>query len=374
MIMFRQHKRKQKFKLELRLAKIAIEMYIDQSEFPIEEHVKISCPQSCQINKNSILNDNSKINASSFIAKLASCTACGKERDFERNMFFVEPDSEPITTDEPPEKVLDWLEDLGQGVSGQVVKMRHTPTGKICAVKQMRRIGDEEDRRIFNDLKVILSCKYENIVSSCGYFITSSEVWICMEIMSISFDRLLKLRNNPLPEHVLGVMAGSTLKALAYLKDKLNYIHRDIKPSNILISEDGKIKICDFGISGQLYNSRARSRGVGCIQYMAPERFDINRDHYDIRSDVWSLGITLYELATNSMPYSGSSEFEVSSTILYKEPPRLPKEGNFSEAFHDFIALCLTKNDEERPKCFELIDHPFITSHVHASVRLNELL
>ncbi|KAG9508376.1 Dual specificity mitogen-activated protein kinase kinase 7, partial [Fragariocoptes setiger] len=100
----------------------------------------------------------------------------------------------------------------------------------------------------------------------------------------------------------------------------------DVKPSNILINERGDIKLCDFGISGRLIDSKARTRSAGCVAYMAPERLDPKYKTYDIRADVWSLGITMIELATGVCPYSNKSDFYVIDRVINGDPPTLPSD------------------------------------------------
>ncbi|XP_059610293.1 dual specificity mitogen-activated protein kinase kinase hemipterous-like isoform X2 [Phlebotomus argentipes] len=253
--------------------------------------------------------------------------------------------------------------ELGNGTSGQVVKMRHVESDTIIAVKQMRRTGNEEEnKRIIMDLDVVLKshdCPF--IVRCLGCFITQTDVWICMELMATCFDKLQKKSNLPVPEDILGKVTVATVKALAYLKDKHGVIHRDVKPSNILIDEKGVIKLCDFGISGRLVDSKAKTRSAGCAAYMAPERIDPKKPEYDIRADVWSLGITLVELATGSFPYKGcKTDFEVLTKVLESDPPSLPTDQGFSVDFQDFVIKCLTKNSHRRPKYPELLRQPFL--------------
>lgn len=255
------------------------------------------------------------------------------------------------------------LGELGSGTSGHVVKMRHKPSGAIIAVKQMRRTGiDEENKRIIMDLDVVLKsekCRY--IVKCLGCFITDADVWICMELMTTCFDKLQKKSKKPVPERILGKVTVATVNALAYLKDRHNVIHRDVKPSNILIDDRGNIKLCDFGISGRLVDSNARTRAAGCAAYMAPERIDPANQSYDIRADVWSLGITLVELATAVFPYRNcNTDFEVLTKVLTSNPPSLPEDQEFSSDFRDFVKLCLQKNYEARPKYPDLLKHPFL--------------
>ncbi|XP_052219773.1 dual specificity mitogen-activated protein kinase kinase 7-like [Dreissena polymorpha] len=261
---------------------------------------------------------------------------------------------------------LEHMGELGHGTCGQVVRMKHKKIGVMMAVKQMRRGGNkEENKRIIMDLDVVLKshdCPY--IVQCIGTFITSSEVWICMELMSTCLEKLLKKTHRPIPEKILGKMAVAMVKALNYLKEEHGVIHRDVKPSNILLDETGTVKLCDFGISGRLVDSKAKTRSAGCAAYMAPERIDPpdpTRPDYDIRADVWSLGISLVELATGEFPYKNcKTDFEMLTKVLEDDPPLLPTDQNFSKEFCSFVKDCLTKDYRRRPKYRKLLEHPFI--------------
>ena len=144
-----------------------------------------------------------------------------------------------------------------------------------------------------------------------------------------------------------------------------------------MIDENGEIKLCDFGISGNLINSKALTRNnTGCAGYMAPERIDVDPKNpvYDIRADVWSLGITLVELATGQYPYKNSTnDFEVMSTILESDAPEL-KGDQFSDMFKSFIKLCLTKDVSKRPKYNTLLKHEFIRFYSEAKVDVKSWL
>ncbi|RZB40306.1 dual specificity mitogen-activated protein kinase kinase 7 [Asbolus verrucosus] len=252
-------------------------------------------------------------------------------------------------------KDMERLEELGNGTCGHVIKMRHKPSNEIIAVKQMRRSGNsEENKRIIMDIEVVLKshdCKY--IVQCLGCFINDSEVWICMELMTTCFDKLLKRLGKPIPEEILGKVTVATVEALSYLKDKHGVIHRDVKPSNILLDTKGYVKLCDFGISGCLVDSMAKTRSAGCAAYLAPERIepDPKNPDYDIRADVWSLGITLVELATGVFPYPNcKTDFEVLTKVLGQAPP----------------------NPKKRPKYTTLKKLPFIKKYETENVNVGE--
>ena len=191
--------------------------------------------------------------------------------------------------------------EIGRGAFGSVNKMTFNTTSKVMAVKRIRSTVDErEQKELLMDLDVVMrsnDCPF--IVLFFGAIFKEGDCWICMELMDTSTDKFYKYiyerMGGSIPERVIGRITVATVRALNYLKEKLKIIHRDVKPSNILLDRRGSIKLCDFGISGQLVDSIARTRDAGCRPYMAPERIDPQRAKgYDVRSDVWSLGEMIF--------------------------------------------------------------------------------
>ncbi|KFQ03270.1 Dual specificity mitogen-activated protein kinase kinase 4, partial [Leptosomus discolor] len=163
------------------------------------------------------------------------------------------------------------LGEIGRGAYGSVNKMVHKPSGQIMAVKV---VDEKEQKQLLMDLDVVMrssDCPY--IVQFYGALFREGDCWICMELMSTSFDKFYKyvysVLDDVIPEEILGKITLATVKALNHLKENLKIIHRDIKPSNILLDRNGNIKLCDFGISGQLVDSIAKTRDAGCRPYMA---------------------------------------------------------------------------------------------------------
>lgn len=179
--------------------------------------------------------------------------------------------------------------------------------------------------------------------------------------MHSSLDRISK-DFGPVRVDVLGKIAVSILGGLIYLYETHRIMHRDIKPSNVLVNSRGQIKLCDFGVSGELVNSVADTF-VGTSTYMAPER--IQGAKYTIKSDVWSFGLTIMELAIGRFPFDSSdaqggresgigSILDLLQQIVHEPPPRLPKSSAFPPILDEMIQSCLTNKSEERPTPKEL--------------------
>ena len=165
----------------------------------------------------------------------------------------------------------------------------------------------------------------------------------------------------PVRVDVLGKIAEATLGGLTYLYTKHHIMHRDIKPSNILVNSRGHIKLCDFGVSGELVNSIADTF-VGTSTYMAPER--IQGERYTVKSDVWSFGLTVMELAIGKFPFGANEPsdedfapagiLDLLQQIVHEPAPQLPKSDAFPSILEDMIQKCLFKDPELRPTPQEL--------------------
>ncbi|KAL0573240.1 MAP kinase kinase (MEK) [Marasmius crinis-equi] len=206
----------------------------------------------------------------------------------------------------PKPEELKNIAELGMGNGGSVMKVEHVPSGIIMAKKVVLIDAKPSVRKqILRELHIMHLCDSPYIVSSYGAFLQDPNICICMEFMDKrSFDGIYK-RTGAIDIDIVGKVAESVLKGLLYLYDVHHIIHRDIKPSNILLNSEGDVKLCDFGVSGELINSLANTF-VGTSIYMSPER--IQGAEYSIRSDVWSLGITIVELAHGRFPFADYSD------------------------------------------------------------------
>ncbi|XP_055297520.1 dual specificity mitogen-activated protein kinase kinase dSOR1-like [Sitodiplosis mosellana] len=278
---------------------------------------------------------------------------------------------------------LEKLGELGSGSGGVVMKVRHIPTQLIMARKMIHiDLKPQVKKQIIRELKVLHDCNFPHIVGFYGAFQADNEISICMEYMDGgSLDLILK-RSGRIREPILGKITLAVLKGLTYLHDQHAIMHRDVKPSNILVNSSGEIKLCDFGVSGQLIDSMANSF-VGTRSYMSPERFGDSK--YSVQSDIWSLGLSLIEMALGVYPIpppdpklidqilSGSSNqpppkpklmaiFDLLECIELQPPPRLEHK-SLSPEFTDFIDRCLKKDPNERANLQTLLEHPWIKKY-----------
>lgn len=243
--------------------------------------------------------------------------------------------------------------------------------GVTMAMKEIRLELDEAKfQQIIMELEVLHKCRSPYIIDFYGAFFQEGAVYICMEHMDGgSIDKLYR---GGIPEGVLRKIAHATIVGLKTLKEDHDIIHRDVKPTNILVNTHGDVKLCDFGVSGNLVASIAKTN-IGCQSYMAPERIASGGTQaslgggasvgtYGVQSDIWSLGLSILECAMGCYPYppeTYNNIFSQLSAIVDGEPPDLPEDGFTPEA-RDFVRGCLHKIPKLRPTYPMLLQHVWI--------------
>ncbi|KII61455.1 Serine/threonine-protein kinase 25 [Thelohanellus kitauei] len=148
----------------------------------------------------------------------------------------------------------------------------------------------------------------------------------------------------PIAETCCQTLIRDCLRGLNYLHMNMK-IHRDIKCANILLSDIGDVKLADFGVAGHLTATcNKRSTFVGTPYWMAPEV--IKEEEYGTNVDIWSLGISAIEMVDTEPPHYDKHPMQ-SLLLIAKNNPPAPKNTKISDAFKEFIALCLTKDPAE---------------------------
>lgn len=274
---------------------------------------------------------------------------------------------------------------VGRGNFGNVYKAINNITKQIVAIKVIDLEHTDDDiNTITQEIFFLAKLKDTHITHYITSMLDDSMLWIVMEYCGggscvdlIRFNYTLGI-----PEEKVAFITFNVLHGLIYLH-RQKIIHRDIKAANILLTLDGKIKMGDFGVSAQIQSTLKRNTFVGTPYWMAPEIVMNYKSSssssssnsynygYNEMADIWSLGITVYELVTGSPPMSKMDPLTVMKLLPKGKPPRLIGD-QYSMDVKGFIINCLQKDPLDRPQALEMLKHPFILNNLGGVDNLQE--
>lgn len=203
-------------------------------------------------------------------------------------------------------------EQIGSGGMGDVYKGYHQVLGRTAAIKVLHQ--KEMAARFRNEAFIQAGIQHPNIVRLYDSILNTNTPCIIMEyVEGISLNDYLHRKGRISPAEA-GSIIEQVAEALDYLHQK-DILHRDIKPANFKIQPDGVVKMLDFGIAKHKYSPKFTQQGfmVGTTEYMAPEMFE---QQVEKKSDVWSLGVMMYEMLTGHLPFEANNPLALRNQIL----------------------------------------------------------
>ena len=246
---------------------------------------------------------------------------------------------------------------VSNGIASSLIEGLQEGTGKRVAIKQLlpSNADDRSARKALQyEAALGIDLRHPNLVRVHEYVADPVQPYIVMDFFPSQHMRLCLARpkDYPLPKSQLHRIITQTAQALAYIHDK-GYVHRDIKPENILYNKSGEVRLIDYGMTlkiptglSKLFAGKPPCQGTHA--YIAPEQ--IRRKPVSTSADMYSLGVTIYELACGKKPFSADSLSELLNKHLKAKPsPPTMHNSNITKEFADLTLQMLAKNPSERP-------------------------
>lgn len=267
-----------------------------------------------------------------------------------------------------PDDLFEKHECLGEGTYGTVWTGMELSTKRTCAIKIVKLDDDLEE--IKQEVAIMKESESPFVVKfyGCYWGKRRETIWMVMEhCIAGSLNDLMYVCDTTLTEPQIRAVVAAMVLGLEYLHKNL-IIHRDIKAGNVLLTGDGHVRLADFGVSAKMKNkAERRTTAIGAPFWMAPEV--ILEKKYDGRADIWSVGITVIELAESRPPNSHINPMRALFLIPKSPPPKLKKPADYSPEMNEFVKDCLTVNMNKRPTATQLKKRGFIDKELKEFIK-----
>ncbi len=244
---------------------------------------------------------------------------------------------------------------VGEGGMGRVYEAEERLTKRRVALKVLKPelVKDEDGRRMFlSEMQILANLEHANVVRSLASLEHEGQLVLVLELLEGKTLRaLLNERDLSWTEAVdVGAQIASALSAAHGQETPI--IHRDLKPENVMVLPDGTVKVMDFGIAKVLEHAQGKStQSLGTLQYMSPEQIDAGP--IDARTDLYALGLLLYEMISGEPPFKSASPRELLNLQCTAEPPPFPEDIEAPAGVCDLVFELLAKAPDERPRSAE---------------------
>ena len=251
---------------------------------------------------------------------------------------------------------------LGTGSFSKVNLVCHKQNpSKWYAMKEVALKSEKDKKLVFQEINLHMSLKHDNVIRFEDYIETPNKVYIFLEYAQ-NGDLFGFINKNKPNEQTMLKLFYQTCLAIQYIHSK-NIMHRDLKPENILLDADFNVKLCDFGWSAEYFENVNRETLCGTYEYMAPEVFFRNKQTK--KTDIWALGVLLYELFHGYAPFRGLRMDTVMHAIMRNV---IAFKKNLSADIKDLIVKILIFDPKKRPAIQEILDHPLMSAFARSSV------
>ena len=259
------------------------------------------------------------------------------------------------------------IENIGNGAFGKVVKAINKKNQEIVAVKILNiNKSKSKYENIKTEANIMKDLNHINIVKYLDYFESGNNIYIVMEYLDGgTLKQYIENNKDNINENIARIIIKQILNALSYLHYTCNICHRDVKPDNIMFSikdDINSVKLLDFGLSTDNFESKNYLINCGTLSYMAPEQ--ISNNTYSKAVDIWSVGIILYMMLNkgkNPFYTLGESRETVIKRITYEKLTFDIKENPMSKMAQLYIKKLLEKNHSYRYTARPALNHPWIT-------------